>query len=112
MYAQATAVAVPLKSDLTYPSGIRGVLESMALAKATICTRTPVLEELFEDGKELVFVDAGNSDELRQKVIWLCENEGARQMLQQNAQEAIKEGFDMTHFVESFENELKSIAMR
>ena len=106
LYDQAMMVVVPLKSNLTYPSGIRGVLESMALGKATICTRTPVLDELFTDGNELLFVNAGDKDQLREKIIMLRDNKSQREAIQKNAQQAVRAKYGMKQFVEEFEKEL------
>src|SRR5690606_5037417 len=50
LYANAASVVVPLKEGISYPSGIRAVLEALALNKAAIVTRTPVLEEYFHEG--------------------------------------------------------------
>jgi len=109
LYSQARLVVVPLKSGLTYPSGIRGVLESMALGKTTICTRTPVLEEFFEDEKQLVYVNAGDPVELRQKIQQLCSDDKMRKVIQQNAQYTVQKEFGMTNFVEAFEKGLYAV---
>lgn len=109
LYTNAFAVVVPLKENLSYPSGIRGVLESMALGNATVCTKTLVMEELFEDGKELIFVDAGNAAQIRSAIQLLKENEAKRLSLRECAMSVVQKKFGMPSFVDELEQLLMTL---
>jgi glycosyltransferase involved in cell wall biosynthesis len=71
MYADATIVVVPLKQAISYPSGIRAVFEAALLAKAIVCTHTPVLEEYLADDREVLYVPAGDVVAMRSALIAL-----------------------------------------
>jgi glycosyltransferase involved in cell wall biosynthesis len=68
IYGQSYCSIVPLKKDISYPSGIRAIMESMALSVPVIAARTPVLEEYFEDGRDIIYYDPENVDDLIDKV--------------------------------------------
>ena len=109
LYRDAQIVVIPLKEQLSYPSGIRGVLEAMALGKATICTRTAVLEESFTDGKEIVFVTPNDAETLRKQIMQLCENEHERQLLERNAQQTVNDKYTMSQLIEPLEQLLNKL---
>jgi glycosyltransferase involved in cell wall biosynthesis len=67
LYAGAKAVVVPLKPGVSYPSGLRAMLEGMLLERPVIVTRTPILEEYASDD-EVHFVRPGDRLDLRDAI--------------------------------------------
>lgn len=103
LYAGALLVAVPIKKGTYYPSGIRGVLESMALGRATVCTRTDILEESFSDGREIVFVQPGDVEELREKIQGLAGDESRRRKIEEDGCGSARVEFSMERLIEPLE---------
>jgi glycosyltransferase involved in cell wall biosynthesis len=58
LYARAAACVVPLKPGITYPSGIRAVMEGVLLGVPTIASHTPALEEYFSRAEHVWYATA------------------------------------------------------
>ena len=101
LYSQAMCVVVPLKGALTYPSGIRAVMESLVLGKATISTDTPVLREYFGSNSGVQFVPAGDVSALRQAIGDIVGREERRKQLEDLAPIAM-EDYDIKRFASEF----------
>lgn len=68
IYGRSFCSVVPLKKGISYPSGIRAIMEAMALSVPVIAARTPVLEEYFEDKKDIIYYDPENVEDLVNKI--------------------------------------------
>ncbi len=88
-YKESTLSIVPLKKGLIYPSGIRAILESMAIGVPVIAARTPIIEELFLDNKNILLYSPENIEDLSLKIITLLQNDELRA-------ELIREGLNTT----------------
>ena len=109
LYQNAKLVIIPLKDGTIYPSGIRGLLESMALGKASIVTYTPILEEYVENGKHVVFIEPSNRNQLRKTIQELMADPVRCRTIGTNAKKLVQEQFHMASFAKEFSNLLKRI---
>lgn len=64
LYAGAAAVALPLKKDIHYPSGIRAALECLLVSKPLVVTQTPVLQEMLPESRYKFFAKSEDEDDL------------------------------------------------
>lgn len=64
LYSRAAASIVPLKPGITYPSGIRAVMEGVLLGVPTVCTWTPTLEEYFQQDDHVRYVSPRDAQQL------------------------------------------------
>lgn len=103
LYARASCVVVPLKGSVTYPSGIRAVMESLALGKSTVATESPVLREYFAEASGVSYVPADAPEALRRELISIVGDAGRRTRMESLAGPAIS-SFDLTAFVDPFED--------
>ena len=103
LYAGALLVAIPLKGGMTYPSGIRGLLEAMSLGSPAVATRTPVLEEYVPDGEGVVYVDADDTGALRRAIERLAADEAARTALAGKGRALVQSRYTMERFGRSLE---------
>lgn len=103
LYAQCAVVVVPLQGGLTYPSGIRALLESMAMRRPFVTTRNPVLEEYVSDGTHGVMVEAADPAALRFAMLALLEDAGRRRSMAAAAEELLKAKYGMSSFVDRFD---------
>lgn len=108
-YAGAIAAVVPLKAGLTYPSGIRAVCEGILLGKPVIATRTPVLEESFEEGKGVWFVPAQDPTALRGTLERIRDDPAGFERLMGPARDAVCVRSSMSAFTSSLEAILQSL---
>jgi glycosyltransferase involved in cell wall biosynthesis len=67
LYARSAFAVVPVK-DVEYGAGITALTEAMAMGKAVIATRTRAHRDLFQDGREGIFVPAEDPLALRHAV--------------------------------------------
>jgi glycosyltransferase involved in cell wall biosynthesis len=105
LYAGARMVVVPLKRALAYPSGIRAVLEALAVGRATIATRTEILREYVpDDGRNLLYVDPERPDALRAAIRRLDGDDALRADLERRGRDHIAENFQMVPFVDDLES--------
>lgn len=101
LYEGAKAIVVPLKKNITYPSGIRGTLECLALGKPAILTRTPVMQEMFDE-EDVAFVEPENVDELKNKIQQILNNDSYREKLSHSAFDVVRNNFSIKSFSEEF----------
>jgi len=99
LYRNALFIVIPLKEwGVIYPSGIRGLLEAMALEKAVISSKSPVLEEYVGEDSGVVFVDPEDPTALRTKIIELLESETLRGNLEQAVAGIVRDRYNMNVF--------------
>jgi glycosyltransferase involved in cell wall biosynthesis len=110
LYAGASLVVVPLKAGLTYPSGIRGLLEAMALERPTIATRTPVLEEYAREGEGVSYVEADDVQGMHEAIARLTRDEAAGRAIATRGAEIVRERYHMDIFARGLESLLFEVA--
>lgn len=81
LYQGASVVAIPLAPDINYPSGIRGMLEAMAVQRPVVATRTSCLEEYANHDVHVRFVQAGDPQALRMELVELSQDSQLRDRL-------------------------------
>jgi glycosyltransferase involved in cell wall biosynthesis len=109
LYADALLVAVPLKRDVTHPSGIRGMLEAMVLGKAVVATRSPVLLEYAAPEAGVVYAEPDNPASLRQAIAELHANSDRRQQIAARGRELATTCYGMDRFAREFEQHLERV---
>lgn len=99
LYSKAKIVAIPLRSGIDYPSGIRAVLESMLVGKPTICTYTPVLEEYIpRESESLLYVPAEDEDSFTAAINTIINNDGVGKKMSINARKLVQDAYSMQAF--------------
>ena len=109
LYAGALLIALPLKGGLTYPSGIRGLLEAMALGCPTVATRTPVLEEYARAGDGVAYVTAEDVGQLRATIQRLAADTDERTRLAGQGSELVRTRYNMDVFGRALESYLQTL---
>ena len=109
LYAGARFVVIPLKKGVTYPSGVRALLEAMALEKAVICSRTPVLEEYAQEGEGVTYVEPENISQLRNTMQVLARDDTAISSLGRRGREVVQARYTMEAFTTEFERYLNEV---
>jgi glycosyltransferase involved in cell wall biosynthesis len=110
LYAGAQLAVVPLKGGLTYPSGVRGLLEAMALGCPAISTRTAVLEEYARDGDGVAYVEADDVAGMREAIRRLSGDPGARAAMAGRGLELVRQRYHMDVFARGLERLLVDVA--
>ncbi|HEY8549107.1 MAG TPA: glycosyltransferase family 4 protein [Vicinamibacterales bacterium] len=110
LYAGATAAIIPLKGAVTYPSGIRGLLEAMALGCPAIAARTPVLEEYAREGEGVLYVNPGDPAALRTAIARLVTSPDARASLAGRGSAAVRSRYTMDVFARGLEGLLTRLS--
>jgi glycosyltransferase involved in cell wall biosynthesis len=94
LYAESKFVVVPLKkSEAT--SGMSVVLQAMAMGKPVLLAGIPAMKELFRDQEEVLYYEAGNGNDLVNKLKELNKNEQMRQRLISNSKKLVKKKFNV-----------------
>ena len=78
LYRSADVVVVPLRENW-HASGISALQEAALAGRPAICTRTGGLDSYFGDD-EVAFVEPGQPDQLRARVLAVCSDRGAHAM--------------------------------
>ena len=98
LYAGAEMAAIPLTKGITYPAGVRAMLECMALQTPAVTTRTPVLVEYAAEGEGVVYVEPEDPVTLRRAIVAVREEAGLRRRLAAAGREAVAARFGMEAF--------------
>jgi glycosyltransferase involved in cell wall biosynthesis len=109
LYAEAALVVIPLKKGVVYPSGIRGLLETMALGKAAICSYSPILEEYAREGEGVKYVEAENRPELKKKINELIIQPKKLIEIGERGRQIVAKNNDTKNFSDAFENYLRRL---
>lgn len=109
LYARAIVAVVPLKSGVTYPSGIRAVLEAMLLRVPVVATYTSVLSEHFKNEEHLLYVEGGNKEALTEAIKRIFEDPDLAENLVENAYKKVSKDFGVEQFADVMEGVLKKI---
>ena len=97
LYAGALAVVVPLAESYSYPAGIRGMLEAMAIRRPLVVTRTPCLEEYARNEAEVLFVPPRDPDALREALLRLKGDRSLVSALVAGARQRVESEFTVQH---------------
>ncbi|MFT6907214.1 MAG: glycosyltransferase involved in cell wall biosynthesis [Oleiphilaceae bacterium] len=110
LYQESSISVVPLKGALTYPSGIRAVMEAMALGKPVIATYTPVLAEYFVDDEDIMLVKSGSLSDMSLAIKILLGDESLRCKLVERSYDRLVEEFSVEKYVNNLEKILVDIS--
>lgn len=108
LYSRSTVAVVPLEGGISYPSGIRAVLEAMLLKVAVVATWTPVLAEHFDDGVHVLYVPPGDPATLASALSRLAGDAALRARLASNAYELVTRNFGVDQFADTMELAIRS----
>ena len=98
LYAESKIVVIPLY-QIDSPAGITSVMEAMAMARPVIVTKTLGQTDTVVDGETGLYVTPGDTDDLRQKIEWLLQNDAERKRIGENAKRAVDNSFTLEHLV-------------
>lgn len=87
LYAEAAVVVVPIKPKAnSFDSvGTLSIGEAMAMAKPVIVSRTMNMESYITDGENGIFVEPGNSEDMREKIQDVLQDREKRERIGKNA---------------------------
>lgn len=94
LYANARLVVTPL-FDVPYAAGVNATLESMAMGKPHIVTRTAGICDYVVDNETGVYTPPENPQVLRQQILSLWHNNADICRLGTNARQAIDDGMNL-----------------
>lgn len=109
LYANAAIVVIPLKPGVTYPSGIRALLEALALGTPVVCSGTEVLAEYVPEGAGVAYVPTDDVPAMRQAIESLWTDAGRRQELEQVGPGFVRARYDIGTFVGGLERYLHEL---
>lgn len=98
VYADSAFVVLPLH-DVEFPAGVTTIMEAMAMGKAVIATRSRGIHEFIEDGRSGLWVNIGDVEDLRAKIIYLWNNPDIAHRMGVYARTLVKERVDLTRSV-------------
>jgi glycosyltransferase involved in cell wall biosynthesis len=99
LYANARLVVVPL-FDVDYAAGSNTVLESMAMGKALIVSRTRGIKDYVVDDETGVNVTSGDPVALREVILDLWNNPRKLDRLGSNARQAVLDRMNIDRYVD------------
>jgi glycosyltransferase involved in cell wall biosynthesis len=103
LYAHSRFVVIPLlESDSD--NGLTSILEAMAMGKAVICSRTNGQVDVIRDGITGIFVEQGNTQELRNTILFLWENPDEAKRMGEEGRKQIEQFNSWEKFVYSIRN--------
>jgi len=108
MVAGAKFIILPLPF-YKYSYGQMTLLQSMAMAKAVIITRTPSTEDYILDGKSALFVEPYNVDDMKNKIEFLLNNPLLIAELETGARNTVMQKFNEKNMAENIYKFVKEI---
>jgi glycosyltransferase involved in cell wall biosynthesis len=105
LYARSRFVVIPLRATDT-DNGLTCMLESMAMGKAVICSRTTGQVDVLRDGETGIFVPQGDSAALREAIVRLWNDPGLAAEMGRRGREFLLEH----HTIEQFVSEVRRVA--
>lgn len=110
LYSQALFVVIPLKKwGTTHTSGLTSLLEAKLLGKGVVSSQSKPLNEYFDNGNGVHYIEPENIDSLRQVIIDLLENPSNRLRLEAKGQEVVCENYNMYIFADAFGKYLEDV---
>ncbi|WP_445665949.1 glycosyltransferase family 4 protein [Fodinibius sp. AD559] len=111
LYASCNFTVVPLlPSDSD--NGLTAILESMAMGKPVICSRTEGQVDVIEDGVTGIFVEQGNPEALRNAIAELWNNPKRAEEMGKAARKYVEENHSMEQFVDEIKEEVLDVMGR
>jgi len=108
LYAGARLVVVPLH-PAPYAAGVNGVLEAMAMARASVVTQSPGLREYLQDGVTNLVVPPGDASALAGAVSKLWDNAPLRHQMGQAARARVEAELGMDAYAERVAEVVRSV---
>ena len=99
LYARSRFVVVPLFPSDT-DNGASTIQEAMAMGKAVVCTRTKGQVDIIEEGVSGIFVQPGDTKELRDAILNLWNNPAVAKRMGEAGRRIIEDHHTLDHFVE------------
>lgn len=100
LYARSRFVVIPLRATDT-DNGLTCMLESMAMGKAVICSRTKGQVDVLQDGVTGMFVPQGDPAALREAILKLWNNPALAEEMGRKGREHIERYHSIEQFVDS-----------
>ena len=100
MYARARFIVVPLLPTET-DNGLTVILESMAMGKAVICSRTEGQVDVIEDGVTGIYVPHGDPKALQEAIQYLWDHPGEADRMGAEGRRYIEKNNTWDQFVDS-----------
>jgi glycosyltransferase involved in cell wall biosynthesis len=104
LYARSRFTVVPLLPSDT-DNGISTILESMAMGKAVICSRTTGQVDAIEEGKTGIFVPQGDAKSLRDAIVYLWNNPEVAVRMGEEGRKYIEQH----HTLDKFCNDVRAV---
>lgn len=108
LYAGARGVVVPLR-PAPYAAGVNGVLEAMAMGRASVVTQSPGLAEYVQDGVTNMVVPPRDPAALAGAVTALWNDAGLRQAMGQAARVRVEAGLGMDAYAQRLAAIVRSV---
>jgi glycosyltransferase involved in cell wall biosynthesis len=108
-YYQAADVYVHAAKADTFPSS---VIEAAACGVPVVATAVGGIPEQVIDGRTGFLVPAGDADAMAQRVVRLLEREGIRRLMAAEAQQTVRERFDIRQQVRAYLDWYDSLLVR
>jgi len=99
LYKNARIVVVPLFEN-NYGAGLNTMLESLAMAKPLIVTKTSGINNYIFHGETGLYVKPGNPEELKDRILSLWDNPEKQKQLGTNARQAVLERMNIDIYIE------------
>jgi glycosyltransferase involved in cell wall biosynthesis len=99
LYSGARVIVVPLFEN-NYGAGLNTMLESMAMAKPLIISKTLGINNYIQHEETGLYVTPDQCDELRDQILVLWDDAGRRKRLGFNARQAVVEKMNIDLYVE------------
>ncbi len=98
LYERASAVVVATRPNL-HVSGLTASLESMAMARPVVLTRTPGAEDCIEDGRTGLFASVGDPGSVADRILDLLAAPEEAKVLGERARAAVEARLTSAHMV-------------
>jgi glycosyltransferase involved in cell wall biosynthesis len=108
-YSKARLVVLPLKS-VDYAAGVNTLLESMAMAKPVIVSRTKGIEDYVVDGETGLFVEPEDVSDLHDAIAAVLASTDLQQRLGTNARQVIEERMNLDIYADRVAEIVRNVA--
>lgn len=108
LYAGAEFFVLPIR-DVEFPAGITAIMESFAMGKPVVATRSRGVSEYIEDGVTGYWVASGDSADLREKVLALWNDRAKCERMGESCRQTVKGKVDLSRYVGQLASLLKSL---
>lgn len=110
LYSECALVVIPLKSGISYPSGIRALLEAMVMKRPFVATRNEVLQEYMTENVHGWMVPPKDPVALRAAIETALASQDQSRGQIAAAEALVKARYDAAAFVDRFEALLNELA--